>query len=300
MLISLELLNKRLIDLINKIMNIEKQYLELLQNVIDNGFLKSNRTGVSAYTIPNAMVQHDMSEGFPLLTTKKMGIKNISAELEFFIKGLTDKNWLKERRCHIWDEWCNPSLIPDNLDEEERKEFQLSESDLGKVYGYQWRNFNSQEYDQLRNVMDTLRINPNDRRMVVSAWNPLQFDEMALPPCHMMWGVTVVGGKLNLWWVQRSVDIFLGLPYNIASYALLLKLLCEASGYEAGILTGFLSDVHLYGNHIDQAKLQLSRTPNVTPSLDIIDFKNIYEWEYKQVEISGYDPHNPIKAPIAV
>ena len=281
-------------------MNIEKQYLELLQNVIDNGFLKSNRTGVSAYTIPNAMVQHDMSEGFPLLTTKKMGIKNISAELEFFIKGLTDKNWLKERRCHIWDEWCNPSLIPDNLDEEERKEFQLSESDLGKVYGYQWRNFNSQEYDQLRNVMDTLRINPNDRRMVVSAWNPLQFDEMALPPCHMMWGVTVVGGKLNLWWVQRSVDIFLGLPYNIASYALLLKLLCEASGYEAGILTGFLSDVHLYGNHIDQAKLQLSRTPNVTPSLDIIDFKNIYEWEYKQVEISGYDPHNPIKAPIAV
>jgi len=299
-LISLELLNKRLIDLINKIMNIEKQYLELLQNVIDNGFLKSNRTGVSAYTIPNAMVQHDMSEGFPLLTTKKMGIKNISAELEFFIKGLTDKNWLKERRCHIWDEWCNPSLIPDNLDEEERKEFQLSESDLGKVYGYQWRNFNSQEYDQLRNVMDTLRINPNDRRMVVSAWNPLQFDEMALPPCHMMWGVTVVGGKLNLWWVQRSVDIFLGLPYNIASYALLLKLLCEASGYEAGILTGFLSDVHLYGNHIDQAKLQLSRTPNVTPSLDIIDFKNIYEWEYKQVEISGYDPHNPIKAPIAV
>lgn len=281
-------------------MNGEKEYLKILKHVLDNGVLKSNRTGINAYTYPHMMIQHDMSIGFPLLTTKKMGIKSISAELEFFIKGLTDKKWLVDRKCNIWNEWCNPSKIPMDLSDDERKEFQLNEMDLGKVYGYQWRNFNSQDYDQLESVLKTLKTDSDNRRMLVSAWNPLQFNEMALPPCHVMWGVNVVGNKLNLWWMQRSVDVFLGLPYNLASYATLLKILCKESNMEEGILTGFLADVHVYENHIEQSNLQLSREPYDLPNLNINNFKNIFEWEYTDLELENYQSHPTIKAPIAV
>lgn len=281
-------------------MNGELEYLKILNFILENGELKPNRTGTSAYTYPHLMIQHDMSKGFPLLTTKKMGIKSVSAELEFFIKGLTDKKWLIDRKCYIWNEWCNPKKIPNDLIDSERKEFQLNENDLGKVYGYQWRNFNSQDYDQLKVVLNNLKTNPTDRRMVVSAWNPIQFDEMALPPCHMMWGINVIGKKLHLWWMQRSVDVFLGLPYNLSSYAILLKLLCKESGYEEGIVTGFLADVHIYENHIEQCKLQLSREPYGLPELDINNFESIFEWEYTDLDLKNYQSHPSIKAPIAV
>jgi len=282
-------------------MNIEEQYLNLLQQVKQNGILKQNRTGIAAYKLPyHTMIQHNMANGFPLLTTKKMGIKSISTELEFFIKGITDKKWLKDRKCTIWNEWCNPNKIPKNLSEEEKKNYQLNENDLGYIYGFQWRNFNNENYDQLKNIINTLKNNPNDRRMIVSAWNPLQFDQMALPPCHVMWGIDVVDNKLNLWWTQRSVDIFLGLPYNIASYALLLKLLCKESNYNEGILTGFLVDVHLYENHTDQANLQLSRTCFKLPELNIINYTSIFNWEYTDLELKNYISHDSIKASIAV
>lgn len=282
-------------------MNGEKNYLEILRFVLENGSLEKNRTGVDAFTFPHMMIQHDMSNGFPLLTTKKMGIKSISAELEFFIKGLTDKKWLKDRKCNIWNEWCNPEKIPVELKEDkEIKDFQYQEDDLGKIYGYQWRNFNSQDYDQLKSVLYKLKNNNRDRRMIVSAWNPLEFEQMALPPCHVMWGVNVVGNKLNLWWMQRSVDVFLGLPYNLASYAILLKLLCEESGLEEGILTGFLADVHVYENHVEQAKLQLSREVRDCPKLNITNFKGIQEWEYTDLILTDYNPHGSIKAPISI
>jgi len=280
--------------------DIENQYLDLLKLVLDNGIIKSNRTGTNTITSIPTMIQHDMDKGFPLLTTKHMGIKSVSAELEFFIKGLSDKQWLKDRNCNIWSEWCNPSKIPDGLSDGDRKKFQLLENDLGKVYGYQWRNFNSEGHDQFKSIVDCLKNDVDNRRMVCSAWNPLEFEEMALPPCHVMWGVQVLGGRLNVWWMQRSVDLFLGLPYNLASYALLLKLLAKQSGLKEGILTGFLSDVHIYDNHINQVKEQLTRTPYKLPSLDIPKFTNIYEWEYTDVSLINYTSHPSIKAPIAI
>lgn len=282
-------------------MNGEESYLSILKYVRNNGILKKNRTGTSAFTVPHMMIQHDMSEGFPLLTTKKMGIKSISAELEFFIKGLTDKKWLKDRKCNIWNEWCNPKKIPNGISEEERKSVQINENDLGKIYGYQWRNFNSSDFDQLKNVLEQIKKDPNDRRMIVSAWNPLEFSEMALPPCHVMWGVNIIENKMNLWWMQRSVDTFLGLPYNLASYSILLMLLCEESGYVPGIVSGFLADIHIYENHINQVDEQLSRDRKKLPNLNILNFKSIFEWKYTDLELVGYDDvHESIKAPIAV
>jgi len=281
-------------------MNYEQQYLSLIDNIINNGYLKENRTGVSAYTIAHSMIQHDMSNGFPLLTTKKMWIKSISAELEFFIKGLTDKKWLQDRKCSIWDEWCNPTKIPNELSTDERKAFQIHQNDLGPIYGYQWRNFNNSDYDQLKTIINSLKHDKNNRRMVCSSWNPLQMEEMALPPCHVLWHVTVINNKLNLSWFQRSVDVGAGLPYNVASYAILLKLLAKESNLEEGILTGFLSDVHIYENHVEQLKNQMYRIPYKLPQLNILNFKNILEWEYTDLELVNYKHLPKIFLPIAV
>lgn len=275
-------------------------YLSLLHKVIEEGKLKNNRTGIDTIAISGAMFQHDMQDGFPLLTTKKVSFKNIKVELEFFIKGLTDKKWLQERGCKIWNEWCNPHKIPNSLTDEKKKQFQLEENDLGKIYGYQWNNFNDSNINQLKNVIKTLKENPNDRRMMVNAWNPQQLEEMALPPCHFAFHITVIDKKLNLSWFQRSCDVGLGLPYNIASYGLLLHLLAKEVGFEEGILTGLLSDVHVYKNHIDILKEQLKRKPYSLPTIETEPFNGIYQWSYRDTKLQNYQSHDKLEMSIAV
>lgn len=256
------------------------------------------------------MFEHDMSEGFPLLTTKKLYFKGIKSELEFFIKGLTDKRWLQERENHIWDEWCNPKKVPYGNDEESKRKMKEG-IDLGPIYGFQWRHWNA-EYDgfdkdysgkgidQLEKIVNTLKKNPNDRRMIVSAWNPEQISEMALPPCHYGFQVTVIKDKLNLLWNQRSVDTMLGLPFNIASYGLLLHLLAKESGFKEGKLIGFLGDVHIYKNHLEGAKEQLKREPFSLPTIQTKNFSSIFDWEYTNSKLEDYQSHPKIEFSIAV
>lgn len=278
----------------------EIQYLNLLKTILKDGVLIPNRTGISAYTVPHMMIQHDMSLGFPLITTKKMAWRVMKVELEGFIKGITDKNWFQERDCHIWDGWCNPKKIPVGLSEADRKEFQLNESDLGYIYGSQWRNFNNQGYDQLNNIINTLKNNPNDRRMICSAWNPLALEEQALPPCHVLFHVTVVNNTLHLCWFQRSVDSMLGLPFNLSSYALLLHLLCKETGLKEGILTGFLSNCHIYENHVAGAKIQIERRPLDLPRIETPSFTSIFEWDYEDTKLKSYKSHDKIQLEVAV
>ena len=273
-----------------------KQYLDILDNCLTNGTKSDNRTGIPTIRIPwGATLEHNMADGFPLLTTKKMGLKNIATELEFFIKGYTDKKWLQDRKCHIWDEWSNTKswtqlyeqasyTLTENQDfnqdimPEIKNTIIKGTRNLGPIYGWQWRhhggeykwnpdqpeqNFNPKKpgVDQLAKVIDTAKKNSTDRRLIVSAWNPSDQDEMALPPCHIMHQILIHNGKLNLIWTQRSCDMFLGVPYNIASYALLLMLYAKELGYEPGVLRGELHDVHIYENHIDQVKKQIKRQP---------------------------------------
>lgn len=278
----------------------EYQYLNILNRILEEGILCKNRTGIDTLAIPHVLFQHDMSTGFPLFTTKKMGFQSIKVELEFFIKGLKDKQWLQDRKCKIWDEWCNPSLIPQGLSDEERKKFQKEEKDLGPVYGSQWRNFNGQGYDQLKNIVDTLKKNPDDRRMVCSAFNPLVLSQQALPPCHFVWVVSKIGNKLHLSFQMRSVDMFLGFPFNIASYSTLLHLLCKESGFEEGVVSAYLDNCHLYINHKDQTLEQLKRTPFVLPKIETDKFTSIFDWEYKDTKVIDYKYHEAIKADVAV
>jgi len=289
-----------------------KNYLEIVDNVLKEGILKNDRTGTGAYTIAGAIFEHEMSDGFPLLTTKKMPYKVIASELEFFIKGVTDKHWLQERNNHIWDEWANPQKAPYGHDEASKKRM-LEERDLGPVYGFQWRHFGAPYYnyntdytgqgvDQLKYVVDTLKTNPTDRRMIVSAWNPTAKDQMALPPCHYSFQITVIGNKLNLLWNQRSVDVMLGLPFNIASYATLLHLFAKETKIEAGRLVGFLGDVHIYANHLAGAKEQLTRDPNKYPLPKLIteQFTSIWNWQYTDSKVVGYESYPRISFEIAV
>lgn len=287
-----------------------KAYLDIVRRILDEGERKENRTGMDAITIAGAMFEHDMSQGFPLLTTKKVPFRLVASELEFFIKGLSDKTWLQERNNHIWDEWANPKKAPYGHDEEAKKRM-MEERDLGSVYGFQWRHWNApyenfdSDYtgkgiDQLKTVVDRLKSNPNDRRMIVMAWNPEALPFQALPPCHYGFQVTVVNGKLNLLWNQRSVDTMLGLPFNIASYALLLHLLAKEAGLQEGRLVGFLADVHIYVNHVDGAKEQLAREPKALPKIVTEPFTSIFDWKYEDSKIEGYDPAPTIKFDIAV
>lgn len=280
---------------------LDKKYIELAQNILKNGTRKENRTGVDTISITGAMIRHDMSEGYPLLTTKKVFYKAMAVELEGFIKGITDKEWYKANKCNIWNEWCNPSKIPRNLTDEERKQWQLEEADLGPIYGSQWRNFNGDNYDQLEHVLRSLETQPGDRRMLVSAWNPLQLHLQALPPCHVLWQVVVRGKYLDLIWYQRSVDVFLGLPFNIASYGLLLMLLAKQFGYKYGTLTGFLGDTHIYKNHIDQINEQSSRSPYELP-VAVIDesFTDVRNFSYDMFSVEDYFHHSAIKGEVAV
>lgn len=289
-----------------------QSYLDIVRRVLEQGERKSNRTGIDAIAIAGAMFEHDMSLGFPLLTTKKMPFKVIASELEFFIKGITDKQWLQERNNHIWDEWAHPKKAPYGHDEASKKRM-LEERDLGPVYGFQWRHFGARydnydtDYathgaDQLKKIVDTLKTNPNDRRMIVSAWNPIMLPEMALPPCHYAYQVTVINGKLNLLWNQRSVDTMLGLPFNIASYALLLHLLAKETSLREGKLVGFLADVHIYMNHVEGAKEQITRDPNLYPLPQIMTehFTSVFDWKYDNSNIIGYQNYPKIQFEIAV
>jgi thymidylate synthase len=294
-----------------------KAYFDIVNKILSEGVIKHNRTGVDTLAIPGAMFEHDMSkDGFPLLTTKRIPLRLISSELEFFIKGITDKKWLQDRNNHIWDEWCSPNKVPYGHDEETKKKM-AEERELGPIYGFQWRHFggdyfeyNNQIYgdnsgvDQLKNLVNKLKTDPTDRRMIVSAWSPTDINDMALPPCHYGFQVTVIGDKLNLMWNQRSVDTALGLPFNIASYGLLLHLLAKETGFKEGKLIGFLGDTHIYTNHIEGLKEQLSRVPKKLPTIHTDNKEDgkfdIFNWEYTDSYVENYEPYSSIKFDIAV
>ena len=272
-------------------------YLDIVKYILEKGEHKSNRTGTDTIAVAGMMFQHDMADGFPLLTTKQMARKTMLVELESFINGVTDKGWYQERGCHIWDEWCNPQVVPYGHDEETKRRM-FEERDLGRIYGAQWRDFGGE--DQLRNLISTLATDPNSRRMIVSAWNPPELKQMALEPCHWGYQATVIGDRLHLIWIQRSIDTMLGLPFNIASYATLLHLLSLESGIEAGTLTGQLGDTHIYVDHIEGARGQLEREPLVLPRIETRDFTSLFEWEHTQTKFRGYKHHDKIGFPIAV
>lgn len=289
-----------------------QSYLDLIQKILEQGIDKKDRTGTGTRSISGMCFEHNMSDGFPLLTTKKMPFRLIASELEFFIKGLTDKQWLIERKNHIWDEWCSPLKVPYSHDEETKAKMK-AERDLGPIYGFQWRHFNAEykgytaDYtgkgiDQLKNLIETLKNKPHDRRMIVSAWNPEQIKDMALPPCHYNFQVTVADNKLNLMWNQRSVDSVLGLPFNIASYALLLHLLAKESGYEEGRLVGFLGDTHIYSNHFEGIQEQLKRDAKKysLATIKTDKFTSIFKWKYTDTELVGYESYPRLKFKIAV
>ena len=289
-----------------------KQYLDIVRTVLNTGEKKGDRTGTGTIAMAGAMFQHDMKDGFPLLTTKKMPYRLIASELEFFIKGIADKEWLRERNNHIWDEWCTPLKIEYAHDDETKKRM-MAERDLGPIYGWQWRHFGAkyttydadytdQGVDQLKRMVDDLKNNPNSRQMLVLAWNPMDRDKVVPPFCHYGFQVTVLNGKLNLFWSQRSVDTMLGLPFNIASYATLLHLLAKEADLDEGKLTGFLADVHIYENHVENARKQLERNPDdfPLPQLNTKNFTSIFDWTYTDSEVIGYKSHTGITFPIAV
>jgi len=289
-----------------------KSYLDVVRHVLEHGVVKANRTGIDALTVVGVMFEHDMSQGFPLLTTKKVPFRLVASELEFFIKGITNKKWLQDRNNHIWDEWATPLKVPYGHSAETKKQM-LEEPDLGPIYGFQWRHFGAEYsthdadytgkgYDQLKQLVDTLKRNPGDRRMIVSGWNPPFHEQMALPPCHYAFQVTVINNKLNLLWNQRSEDVMLGMPFNIASYALLLHLLAKETGYTEGKLVGFLADVHIYVNHIQGAKEQLTRDANqyALPSIITDPFSSIFQWQSTDTQLVNYQSYPTIKFEIAV
>lgn len=289
-----------------------KKYIDIVRYVLTNGALKSNRTATDTLAVAGCMFEHDMADGFPLLTTKKVPFRLVATELEFFIKGITDKQWLQERNNHIWDEWAYQKKAPYGHSEEAQKKM-FHERDLGPIYGFQWRHFGAayeshntdytnQGCDQLKTLVTTLKTNPHDRRMIVSAWNPLALHDMALPPCHYSFQVTVIDKTLHLLWNQRSVDVMLGLPFNIASYGLLLHLLAKDAGLKEGKLIGFLADVHIYTSHLEGARQQLMRDPEVytLPQLMTEPFTSIFAWTAQDSQPVNYISFPTISFEIAI
>jgi len=263
-----------------------KQYLELLQDILDNGTDKSDRTGTGTRSIFGAQLRFDLSQGFPLLTTKKVFLKGIIHELLWFIAGDTNIKYLHDNGVHIWDEWADEN------------------GDLGPVYGKQWRSWpapDGKTIDQLSNVIKMIKKSPDSRRLIVSAWNPAEVDDMALPPCHTLFQFYVAGGKLSCQLYQRSADMFLGVPFNIASYALLTMMVAQACGLQPGDFVHTLGDAHIYRNHFKQVQEQLSRTPRSLPTMVINpDVKDVFAFRYEDFRLEGYDPWPAIKAPVAV
>ncbi len=273
-----------------------KQYFDLVNHVLTVGHQKGDRTGTGTQSVFGYQMRFDLAKGFPMLTTKKLHLKSIIYELLWFIKGDTNIKYLNENGVRIWNEWAN------------------SDGDLGPVYGHQWRNWNSDSIDQLQEVIHTLKNNPNSRRMLVSAWNPSvlpdtskSFEEnvalgkAALPPCHAFFQFYVADGKLSCQLYQRSADIFLGVPFNIASYALFTMMMAQVCGYEVGEFIHTFGDAHIYSNHLEQIKLQLSREPRALPIMTINpEIKNIFDFTFEDFTLSNYDPHPHIKGAVAI
>ncbi len=258
-----------------------QNYHTLLKTILEEGTNKSDRTGTGTRSIFGYQMRFNLQKGFPLLTTKKVHLKSIVHELIWFLKGDTNIKYLKENGVSIWDEWADEN------------------GNLGKVYGAQWRNFGG--IDQINELVYSLKNNPDSRRMIVSAWNPVDVPTMALPPCHTLWQCYVADNKLSLQLYQRSADVFLGLPFNIASYALLTHMLAQVSGLEVGDLIMTLGDAHLYSNHFEQANLQLSREERELPTLEINkEINSIFDFKYEDIIIKNYNPHPAIKAKVAV
>ena len=263
-----------------------KQYLELLDRILTEGVKKEDRTGTGTVSIFGNQMRFNLEEGFPLLTTKKLHLKSIIYELLWFLRGDTNVKYLKEHGVSIWDEWADEN------------------GELGPVYGHQWRSWpdeNGGTIDQIENVVNMIKNNPDSRRMIVSAWNVAEVERMALPPCHTMFQFYVANGRLSLQLYQRSADTFLGVPFNIASYALLLQMMAQVTGLKAGDFIHTTGDTHLYLNHIEQARLQLTRTPRPLPRMVINpDVKDIFDFRYEDFQLEGYDPWPHIKAAVSV
>jgi len=260
-----------------------QQYLDLLRDVMENGVDKMDRTGVGTRSVFGRQMRFDLSKGFPLMTTKKVHLKSIIYELLWFLKGDTNVHYLQEHGVRIWNEWADEN------------------GELGPVYGSQWRNWNGEGIDQIAEVINTLKTKPNDRRMIVSAWNVGKIAEMHLPPCHMMFQFYVANNKLSCMLYQRSCDMFLGVPFNIASYALLTMMVAQVCGYEAGEFIHTLGDTHIYHNHFEQVREQLSHTPYPLPQMKINpNVKDINDFKYEDFELIGYQSYDAIKAKVAV
>ena len=261
-------------------------YLNLMQHVLQHGIDKSDRTGTGTRSVFGYQMRFDLQAGFPLVTTKKLHLRSIIHELLWFLRGDTNIQYLKDNGVSIWNEWADEN------------------GELGPVYGYQWRSWpapNGQSIDQIGQLIEQIKRNPDSRRLIVSAWNPALVDEMALPPCHCLFQFYVANGKLSCQLYQRSADIFLGVPFNIASYALLTHMVAQVCGLQVGDFVHTLGDAHLYHNHIEQAKLQLSREPRPLPHLRLNpEVKDLFGFCYDDFTIEGYDPHPHIKAEVAI
>lgn len=276
----------RLLSLIKKSITEMKQYLDLLQHILDHGTVKSDRTGTGTKSVFGYQMRFNMADGFPLVTTKKLHLKSIIHELLWFLKGDTNVRYLQQNGVRIWNEWAD------------------ADGELGHIYGYQWRSwpdYNGGHIDQITQAIDQIRNNPDSRRIIVSAWNVADLPNMNLPPCHAFFQFYVADGKLSLQLYQRSADCFLGVPFNIASYALLLMMVAQVTGLEAGDFVHTLGDTHLYLNHLDQARLQLQRIPRQLPRMVINpDVTDIFDFKYEDFTLEGYDPHPHIAAQVSV
>lgn len=263
-----------------------KQYLDLLQHVLDHGILKEDRTGTGTHSVFGYQMRFDLQNGFPLLTTKKLHLKSIIHELLWFLKGDTNVKYLQANGVRIWNEWADEN------------------GDLGHIYGYQWRSwpdYDGGHIDQIKEAIDTIQNNPDSRRIIVSAWNVADLPQMNLLPCHAFFQFYVANGKLSLQLYQRSADIFLGVPFNIASYALLLMMVAQVTGLEAGDFVHTLGDAHIYNNHIEQVREQLSREPRALPTMKLNpNVKSIFDFKYEDFELTDYNPHPHIAGKVAV